>query len=312
MLHSNKILRLRKHILIISFIIVPCISYAYDPGLPDSVIFGNLDGSHITALPGDIINIPVWIKNDEGIAAVQLSLATEDQFVVERLGGVLYDFLTFWDMVEFFNPYSDLPETGYTSQMLAGINELFQPWDDSLCNTQGNWLLVADFTILISSDPANLGQSFQLIEGEHPYLTNGLEFSDPTGMNTWIPDAVFGIVDIGYKYLPGDANMHVGLWPPAVLNSDVTYLSGYFRGNPANPPCNLDGFWASADANGDCSVLGSDITRLIYYFRGLAEIEYCPDYEPFDLPPIMPSGWPNCESIIMNVKVIPAEIKGLE
>ena len=62
----------------------------------------------------------------------------------------------------------------------------------------------------------------------------------------------------------------------------------------------LDGFWASGDANGDCSNIGSDVTKLVTYFRGLTSLSYCPDYEPAwptpdDLPEEAPSGWPNCE-----------------
>jgi len=63
----------------------------------------------------------------------------------------------------------------------------------------------------------------------------------------------------------------------------------------------LDGFWASADANGDCNVIGSDVTYLVNAFRGFFSILYCIDYPPAwptpaDLPPVAPAGWPNCET----------------
>ncbi len=101
-----------------------------------------------------------------------------------------------------------------------------------------------------------------------------------------------------YEYLPGDANMYAGQWPPIVIGADVTYLVNYFRG--ISFPCILDGFYASGDANGDCAVIGSDVTYLVQYFRGANTIRYCPDYQPAwpspsDLPPSAPSGWPNCE-----------------
>ncbi|MCP4583861.1 MAG: hypothetical protein GY839_19800 [candidate division Zixibacteria bacterium] len=100
------------------------------------------------------------------------------------------------------------------------------------------------------------------------------------------------------EYLPGDANMPNGIWPPSVIGADVTYLVNYFRA--LNGSCLLYGFFASADANGDCLIIGSDVTRLVNYFRGLSDINYCPDYEPAwptpdDLPPTAPSGWPNCD-----------------
>jgi hypothetical protein len=78
----------------------------------------------------------------------------------------------------------------------------------------------------------------------------------------------------------GDANMALEAWPPAVIGSDVTYLVNYFRGIPVSVPCLLDGFFAAADVNGDCHVIGSDVTKLINFFRGMADIEPCADYIP--------------------------------
>ena len=120
----------------------------------------------------------------------------------------------------------------------------------------------------------------------------------------------------GYEYLPGDANMYNGIWPPEFIGSDVTYLVNHFRGYETNLPCYLDGFWCSADVNGDCNVIGSDITRMVSYFRGQIGIIYCPDYEPSwptedDLPPSAPSGWPNCETpaVVSDIQVLPTELK---
>jgi fibronectin type 3 domain-containing protein len=102
----------------------------------------------------------------------------------------------------------------------------------------------------------------------------------------------------GYAYLPGDANMINGQWPPTIIGGDVTYLVGYFRG--INGPCLVGGFYNSADANADCRIIGSDVTRLVSYFRGISTIDYCADYPPMwliseDCPTEAPAGWPNCE-----------------
>jgi hypothetical protein len=101
-----------------------------------------------------------------------------------------------------------------------------------------------------------------------------------------------------YEYLPGDANMINGQWPPKVIGADVTYLVGYFRG--INGQCLVGGFYNSGDANGDCRIIGSDVTRLVSYFRGTADILHCADYPPAwlipdDCPSEAPAGWPNCE-----------------
>jgi len=103
-----------------------------------------------------------------------------------------------------------------------------------------------------------------------------------------------------HQYLPGDINMSAGTWPSAATGPDVTYLVNYFRGVETSHSCLLDGFWCSADANGDCNIIGSDVTKLVNVFRGEGSILYCEDYPPAwptpaDLPAEAPSGWPNCE-----------------
>jgi len=119
-----------------------------------------------------------------------------------------------------------------------------------------------------------------------------------------------------YEYLPGDVNMSGGGWPATATGPDVTYLVNFFRGALTSHACYLDGFWASADANGDCNIIGSDVTKLVNVFRGLGSILYCIDYPPAwptpaDLPPSAPSGWPNCETLIADgassIKVTPGK-----
>ena len=124
------------------------------------------------------------------------------------------------------------------------------------------------------------------------------EFFEPVLISSHI-----SILDgTGFEYVPGDANMYNGAWPPAVIGSDVTYLVNYFRGLTINPPCNLSGFYAAADVNGSCSVIGSDVTRFVSYFRGSATLDFCPDFNPAwltagDCPEEAPAGWPNCEVV---------------
>jgi len=120
--------------------------------------------------------------------------------------------------------------------------------------------------------------------------------------------------DTAYQYLPGDINMYYGAWPPIVHSLDLNYIVEYFRVNPMAISCLIDGFWASADVNGDCLIMGTDATRFVNYFRSDASLEYCPDYTPAwltyeDLPPSAPSGWPNCETppLANNDNIIPQE-----
>jgi hypothetical protein len=120
---------------------------------------------------------------------------------------------------------------------------------------------------------------------------------------TWVDNAPN---PAGYEYIPGDANMGVASWPTFLEGSDVIRLVRYFKDlapaclfhNPlahhAPPPDTLADtvFYAAADANGNCETRGSDITRLVAYFKGNAEAPaYCIDY-----PPITPTqaNFPAC------------------
>ena len=183
-------------------------------------------------------------------------------------------------------------------------------YDLAFClrGTPTNWLTMdvtsgivppdSSIAINITLDAANIP------EGVH---TGAIRFetTDPANPNPSVP-ATFTIQS-GYQYLPGDANMFNGTWPPAVIGSDVTYLVNYFRGVTTNQACLLGGFYAAADVNGSCTVIGSDVTRLVNYFRGQGEIEPCPDYAPAwltpaDCPEDAPSGWPNCETPVLTGK----------
>ncbi|MCP4582079.1 MAG: hypothetical protein GY839_10700, partial [candidate division Zixibacteria bacterium] len=97
---------------------------------------------------------------------------------------------------------------------------------------------------------------------------------------------------------PGDANMGSAVWPAELNGADVTYLVGYFRW--MNQGCSFDGFYASADANGDCIIIGSDVTYLVNYFRQLAPApEGCPDYP--DMLPVEET-YPECAVMPLLVR----------
>jgi hypothetical protein len=60
----------------------------------------------------------------------------------------------------------------------------------------------------------------------------------------------------------------------------------------------ISGFFP-AGANADCQVTGSGVTKLVTYFRGLAELGFCAEYSPAwpipdELPEAAPDRGPNC------------------
>ncbi|MCP4580009.1 MAG: hypothetical protein GY839_00215 [candidate division Zixibacteria bacterium] len=154
------------------------------------------------------------------------------------------------------------------------------------------------------SDSSNVDGDYQL--DSLPQVSIDITFSHQAYFDTMISgvsvtpsDTIFlDVVMIPYYYLPGDANMLIGIWPPIVIGADVTYLVNYFR--TLSDPCLINNFYCSADINGDCLVIGSDVTRLVNYFRGEANITWCADCPPVwptpeDLPAENPVGWPSCD-----------------
>jgi hypothetical protein len=160
----------------------------------------------------------------------------------------------------------------------------------------------ADQNIIEETTPVNI-DLVNAMDDSLEYLYLGEPHTDDYEGDVRIDEITLLTPDTGggtnYDYLPGDANMAAGIWPPLVIGGDVTYLVNYFRGAPTNPACELDNFYCAADANGDCNIIGSDVTRLVSYFRGTAELSFCPEYMPSwptpdDLPAEAPDGWPGC------------------
>jgi len=173
--------------------------------------------------------------------------------------------------------------------------EIFLPGDDSV-------------HVRFWNDDIYLGEYAQdLVSLPHLLTATHLDISAQEG-TAWFDDICIneGLI-FSKKYLPGDVNMAEGAWPPAATSPDVTYLVNFFRGMPTSHSCLLNGFWCSADANGDCNIISSDVTKLVNVFRGLTTISYCADYPPAELPPSEPPGWPNCE-VVANGKDILKEI----
>ena len=108
--------------------------------------------------------------------------------------------------------------------------------------------------------------------------------------NSLVDVPVIFSVNRFFRYIPGDANMVFGYWPAEISPADVTFLVGYFR--LINSSCQFNGFFAAADANGDCKIIGSDVTYLVNYFRQIRPvIQYCPDFP--HMPPIEET-YPEC------------------
>lgn len=108
--------------------------------------------------------------------------------------------------------------------------------------------------------------------------TGNIKFRSNDQTNPIVDVPVTFVVDKVYEYVPGDANMGVSTFPPEVVGGDVTYLVRFFD-MAQTAPCLFDGFWASADATGDCLILGGDVSYLVRYFALLLPAPTgCPDF----------------------------------
>jgi hypothetical protein len=271
-------------ILYLQFIIPYHVAYGQDPGQPDEVLVGNLNGSPTLAELGGIVNVPVWIKNDEDVAAVQIPIATEDEFVSGRLGGNYFYPFTEWDDPGFCCVVPDQPIIGYTTEGFLGIKELYPPYVSPPLNTSGSFLKVLEFTLQIGNDQSLLGDSTLLIEGYVPYWSGGLLFVDSVS-NSWIPlfsEGKLVIVEpgsLGCDYEVGDVNNST-----SYNGLDITYGVAYFKGG--NPPlyqceCTPGNTWyVSGDVNGDCAYNGLDIGYGVNYLKGGSAPNPCPDCPP--------------------------------
>ncbi|MCP4582275.1 MAG: carboxypeptidase regulatory-like domain-containing protein [candidate division Zixibacteria bacterium] len=273
---------------------------------------GNLDGEPITApisgqtevniyfqaqehVCGEDIMFPLGINNGYFESCDSVNSQTHypfSQWSIEDFNNLNEDYMTdgfgnTWDSYSFFGmrdgSYGDPPfEMAPGDPPLLGLTFLVNTSEDHALGG------------LIVNDA--IGPGYDPDQGP-AYL------GDCSGGPLYSLSQLFSPVRlVSYEYLPGDIGMRNGGWPPMAIGGDVTYLVGYFRsgGHAETHRCDLDGFWASADVNGDCDILGSDVTRMVNYFRGMTDLTWCPDYPPAwptydDLPTEAPEGWPNCE-----------------
>jgi len=168
------------------------ITFAQDPGNPDSMIVGNLDGTPILAGLNTQISIPIYLKTDDSIAFMHLPVATDDSFIVSRDGGVLYEPLSLWDDASFLAPNPNSPSAGHTNQSILGFAFLFPPEDpQNYLYTDYQWWHIADFTVTTTGDISVLGDTTYTQEGINP--SNGdLLMGLPDGATVVIPSTIWG------------------------------------------------------------------------------------------------------------------------
>jgi hypothetical protein len=259
-----------------------------DWGVPDTIIIGNLDLTPTLAHSGDTVEIPIWVRNDEYVGALNLAISADDAFITQWLGGTLQEPLTEWDDCGFSDPAPDQQLPGYTAQSVNGWSDI-GGGDNPQLNTSGNFTQVASIRFLVSANVALTEDTTQLIPGDIERLDLSA-FSDPLGAQEWPPQFLGGLLLIlgppGCEYIPGDINS-----TGEANGVDVQYAVNYFKGY-GDPPlvvcpgCADQGedLFGAGDVNGTCEFNGVDVQYFVNYLKGLFDPEdtltFCPNCPP--------------------------------
>ncbi len=170
---------------LVLLVLVGGAAFGQDPGLPDSLIFGNLDGSIILASLNTDVVISVWAKTDDSVAFVHIPLGTDNDYIATRLGGQVFAPLTSWDDISFLTPNYDYPTNGISSQSILGWSDLYGG-PNPMLHTNYAWVRIAEFRMHTTSDVNILGDTMETFPGANPQ--NGtLIFSDASGTFNWVP-----------------------------------------------------------------------------------------------------------------------------
>jgi len=189
--------------------------------------------------------------------------------------------------------------TGWYDMPCDGTGEYENDYVASL-KCEPPWLLidVLSGTIHEGDSPVIMNvflNATDLLPGTY---TGDIIFNSNDDVNSPLDVPVVFVVNHVYEYIPGDANMTEGNWPAELTSADVTYLVNYFR--RLNAGCSFEGFYAAADANGDCKVIGNDVTYLVNYFRSwLPPPDGCPDFP--HIPPVE-ENYPACGLMPLNAR----------
>lgn len=162
-----------------------------DPGLQDSMIIGNLDGSVIRVGLDEQVVLPVWVKTDDSVTFIHIPLASDNDHIQIRSGGQLFAPLSLWDDVEFLDPNEDSPEPGMTSQSILGYAYLTDPRDpQNFLMTDYEWLHIADYLMTTTDNPDVMHDTTWLAEGFNPNF-GGLIWTLQDGVTQVDPAAIY-------------------------------------------------------------------------------------------------------------------------
>jgi hypothetical protein len=171
---------------------LPTLSYAQDPGVPDSILFGNLDRTPILAGLNMRMTVPIYIRTDDSVTFVHITMATDNNYVANRDSGTILTPLSLWDDVSFLVPDLNSPRAGLTSQSILGFAYLVDPYDpQNFLITHGVWTHIADFRLTTTNNSLVLGDTTFFSMGRNP-TNDSMSFGLSDGISEFKPKIVWG------------------------------------------------------------------------------------------------------------------------
>ncbi|MCP4584268.1 MAG: hypothetical protein GY839_21865 [candidate division Zixibacteria bacterium] len=229
-----------------------------------AVWYGNLDLSPITAYANSQIEVDVYGQTspDVFVADLHLCLGAEDQYIDSLLShteGQVHYPLTEWEMGEFFESESDPNPEGWSSQSFVGFARLARAGGGGLI-LDTPWLHVTSPTRLMTFVVESVDDSSitgQVVNCLGPGLN---PFQGPSNAGDSLGWGGFKVVEffspVQFRSPFGDCDYMPGdiNSDDLVIGSDLTYLVNYFRGVGNPPP---DSCWN--DLGGDWLYSAADV-----------------------------------------------------
>jgi hypothetical protein len=224
-----------------------------------TVWMGNPDGSPLVWRIDSTEKVPVWVKTGADVyaAAVHIPLATDDRFVVERLGADMYPpfvnedvpagYDKGWDSIFAMDPVPHSNKPGYTSQGVLGFLDLYAKRNVPLHCEEPCRIL--DFKVKTAADDSLRGHTFDILAEGYQEQNKGFHFSDTLGARTFTYETHFSPIYFVYSGDINDDNK--------IDATDITDLQSYLAGKFELP-------WPEqrADINNDGKIDNTDLTDL--------------------------------------------------
>jgi hypothetical protein len=140
--------------------VLACVAFAQDPGMPDSVIVGNLDGSPIHVIPGETLRVPIYFKNDEDLESTYFitGIAKNLGYPPGRMD-YFGDYSSYW---HWWVPHYDDPV--YPDYFVFEQYGVFGGHiGDTYLNTDSSWQLIETMWVFIFADSLTPGDTSCMI-----------------------------------------------------------------------------------------------------------------------------------------------------